>query len=389
MSKKMSLLLVPGLALLLSLGSGCKAKPEKSVVADVPAGKTAPGGQQAASPQADTTAAGPASRQLAPLHLPGAPAEAARPGAPGAPGAAATLPPDKIPAVVARVNGQEIKKNELMDGAQVIQMRMAQSGKPVSPTADLYHQVLDQLIAIQLLQQDAKAQGITISDAELQQAIAARKRGFPSEEVFKKALAQAGVTEDRFRQQTRDGITLQKYIATKLAPKTTVSDQAAREFYDKHKAEMQVPERLHLRHILITVDPKAPPADREKARQKAQDILKRAQGGEDFAKLAQAFSDDPSKAQGGDLGLVGKGQTPPAFETAAFALKKPNDLSPVVEVNYGFHIIQLVERQAPTTLSFDQVKDRITQLLKQDQVQKEIQARAGELRAKSKVQVFL
>jgi parvulin-like peptidyl-prolyl isomerase len=152
---------------------------------------------------------------------------------------------------------------------------------------------------------------------------------------------------------------------------------------------MQVPERLHLRHILITVDPKAPPADREKARQKAQDILKRAQGGEDFAKLAQAFSDDPSKAQGGDLGLVGKGQTPPAFETAAFALKKPNDLSPVVEVNYGFHIIQLVERQAPTTLSFDQVKDRITQLLKQDQVQKVIQARAGELRAKSKVQVFI
>src|SRR5436305_1692248 len=114
MSKKMSLLLFPGLALLLSLGSGCKAKSEKSVVADVPAGKTAPGGQQAASPQAGTTAAGPASRQLAPLHLPGAPAEAARPGAPGAPGAAATLPPDKIPAVVARVNGQEIKKSELM-----------------------------------------------------------------------------------------------------------------------------------------------------------------------------------------------------------------------------------------------------------------------------------
>ncbi|HSU82270.1 MAG TPA: SurA N-terminal domain-containing protein, partial [Thermoanaerobaculia bacterium] len=221
MSKKMSLLLFPGLALLLSLGSGCKAKSEKSVVADVPAGKTAPG-QQAASSQAATTAAGPASRQLAPLHLPGAPAEAAKPGAPGAPGAAAALPPDKIPAVVARVNGQEIKKSELMDGAQVIQMRMAQSGQPVSPTADLYRQVLDQLIAIQLLQQDAKAQGITISDAELQQAIAARKRGFPSEEVFKKALAQAGVTEDHFRQQTRDGITLQKYIATKLAPKATV-----------------------------------------------------------------------------------------------------------------------------------------------------------------------
>jgi peptidyl-prolyl cis-trans isomerase C len=391
MSKKMSLVLFPGLALLLSLGIGCKAKPEKSVVADVPAGKTAPG-QQAASPQAGTTTTpsaatpGPAGKQLAPLHLPGEPATAAKPGNMGAP----TLPPDKIPAVVARVNGQEIKKGELMDGAQVIQMRMAQAGQRVNPTADLYRRVLDQLIAIELLQQDAKVQGVTVSDAELQQAIAARKRGFPSETVFKKALAQEGVTEDGFRRQTRDGIALQKYIATKLAPKATVSDQAARDFYEKHKAEMQVPESLHLRHILITVDPKAPAAEREKARQKAQDILKRAQGGEDFAKLAQEFSDDPgSKTRGGDIGLVPRGRTMPQFEAAAFALKKPNDLSPVVEVDYGFHIIQLVERKAPTTLSFDQVKDRIAQVLKQEEVQKMIQTRAQELRAKGKVEVFL
>jgi peptidyl-prolyl cis-trans isomerase C len=386
MSKKMSLLLFPGLALLLSLGTGCKAKPEKSVVADVPAGKTA-SSQQAASPQAGTPASpGQAGRQLAPLHLPGAPAEAAKPGAPGAP----TLPPDKIPAVVARVNGREIKKAELMDGAQVIQMRMAQAGQRVNPTADLYRRVLDQLIAIELLQQDAKVQGVTVSDAELQQAVAARKRGFPSEAVFKKALAQEGVTEDGFRRQTRDGIALQKYIATKLAPKATVPDQAARDFYEKHKAEMQVPESLHLRHILITVDPKAPAAEREKARRKAQDVLKRAQGGEDFAKLAQEFSDDPgSKTRGGDIGLVPRGRTMPQFEAAAFALKKPNDLSPVVEVDYGFHIIQLVERKAPTTLSFDQVKDRIAQVLKQEEVQKMIQTRAQELRAKGKVEVFL
>lgn len=388
MSKKISLLLFPGLALLLSLETGCKAKPEKSVVADVPAGKAAP----AASPQAGAATAapsaaapGPAGKQLAPLHLPGEPATAARPGSPSGP----TLPPDKIPAVVARVNGKEIKKAELMDGAQVVQMRTAQMGQRIDPTADLYRRVLDQLIAIELLQQDAKAQGVTVSDAELQQAVAARKRGFPSEEVFKKALAQEGVTEDKFRQQTRDGVILQKYIVTKLAPKATVSDQAARELYEKHKGEMQVPERLHLRQILIKADPKAPPAEREKAKQKAQDILKRIQGGEDFGKLAQEFSDDPSKTRGGDVGLVAKGQTMPAFEAAAFALQKPNDLSPVVEVSYGFHIIQLVERQPPTALSFDQVKDRITQVLKEQEVQKMIQARAQELRAKSKVEVYL
>jgi peptidyl-prolyl cis-trans isomerase C len=390
MFKTISLLPPLGLALLLSLGSGCKAAPDKSVVADIPTSKTAPD-QPAANPQAATPASpapaaapGQDGQQPALLNLPGAPAVAAKPGA------AATLPPDKIPAVVARVNGKEIKKGELMDGAQLVQVRMAQSGQRLNPTADLYRQVLEQLIAIHLLQEDAKAQGVTVSDDEVQQAVAARKRNFPSEDVYKKALAEAGVTEKDLRDRAREQLMLQKYVETKLAPKAAVSDQAVRDFYDKHKTEMKVPERLHLKHILIAVNPQAQPAEREKARQKAQDILKRLQAGEDFGKLAQQYSDDPgSKTRGGDLGPIAKGQTAPQFEAAAFALKKPNDLSPVVEAPYGFQVIQLVQREEPSILAFDQVKDRIAALLKQQEVQKMFQDRATQLRAKSKVEVFI
>src|SRR4051794_11308159 len=114
MSKKTSLLLSPGLALLLSLGAGCKAAPEKSVVAGVPAGKTVPG-QQATAPQAGGTttapsaaAPGAAGRQLAPLHLPGAPGAAPQPGVPGG----AALSPGKIPAGGARGESPGNKKND-------------------------------------------------------------------------------------------------------------------------------------------------------------------------------------------------------------------------------------------------------------------------------------
>jgi len=395
MSKKMSLLLSPGLALVLSLGSGCKAAPEKSVVAGEPAGKTASGQQQAggttAAPSVAAPSPGAAGRQLAPLNLPGAPDAATQPGAPPPGGPA--LSPEKIPAVVARVNGKEIKKGDLMDGAQAIQMQMAQMGQQVNPTTDLFRRTLDNLIAIQLLHQDAKAQGVTVPEADVQQAVAARKRNFRSEAEYKKALTQARITEKDLLDRAREQLTIQKYIETKLAAKAAVSDQAVRDFYDKHREqEMKVPERRHVRHILIAVDPKAPAADRDKARQKAQDVLKRLQAGEDFGKLAEQLSDDPrSKTRKGDLGWIIREQTRtvPAFGDAVFALKQPNDMSPVVESPYGFQIIQLVERQELTTLPFDEVKERIAQMLKQEEVKKVVQARVGELRAKGKVEVYL
>ena len=167
MSKTISLLPPLGLALLLSLGSGCKGKSEKSVVAGTPADKTASGPQATTAPSA---AAPGQTGQPAPLAPPGSPA-------------AAPLPPEKIPTVVAKVNDKEIKKSDLMEGAHMVQMRMAQAGQPINPNADLYRKVLDQLIAINLVRQDAKAQGVIVSDDEVQQILAARKRNFPSEEV--------------------------------------------------------------------------------------------------------------------------------------------------------------------------------------------------------------
>jgi parvulin-like peptidyl-prolyl isomerase len=381
-----SMLLSLGLALFVAGWTGCKASPEKSVLSGTPSAKTAPTQPGAATPPEGMGQTAPSAQtsQTAPQTPPklsGAPVSPLQAGP--------LLSPEKIPEVVARVNGKEIKKGELMEGAQMVQMRMAQVGHPITPTADLYRQVLNQLISLDLLQEDAKAQGITVSDDEVQRALAIRKRAFPSEQVYKQALAQAGITEDRLRQQARENLVYLKYLQTRLAPKAAVSDQAMHAFYDQHKGEMQVPERLHLRHIFIKADAKAPAAERDKAKQKAQDALKRLQGGEDFAKLAQEISDDGSKSRGGDIGFITHEQTAPAFEAAAFALKKPNDLSPVVESNRGFHIIQLLERQGASTLPYDQVKDRIAAVIRQQEVQKVSQARANELRAKSKVQVYL
>jgi len=392
-SPRLTMLCV-GLALLLS--AACKKAPDKSVMGGAAATSPASSASQPA-PGSSTVTPGsaPAPAGQTPASTPtgatGTPSSVA--GLAGAPGSAASeqpLKPEKLPAVVARVNGRAVKRQELIQGAQVMQMQLAQRGQRVVPTSAFYRRVLDDLIAFTLIQQDAKAQGVTASPAEVQQQIDSRKHSFPSEGAYREALAKAGMTEAILREEADNQIVVQKFLESQVASKVTVSDQTARQFYDQNKSSMTAPERVHLRHIVVQVAQNASPADKAKAKQKAEEAYKKVQGGEDFAKLATQYSDDPSsKGHGGDIGWIAKGQTPPQFEAAVFALKKPNDIAPLTETRFGYHVIQLLERQAAGELPFDQVKPRLVSMLKQQQVQKLLQARAEELRAKAKVEVFI
>ena len=381
MLKKTSLrlpLLVLGISLLLGW-TACKPTADKEGTA------ATPGADNTAASSTGTTGT-PTAPGQAPADIPGG----ATSTQPVSPADAKPMLAKDLPAVVAKINDRSVTREELLQASQAVQIRLAQQGSAVKPTKGFYRQVLDEVIGIVLLQQDAKASGVTATDQEVQQQVAAQKGNFPDEATYKKALAQAGLTEEKLRQQARDQIAVQKYLQSRFAQAGNVTDQATREFYDKNKAKIQAPERVRVRHILIRFDAKGSPADKEKAREKAADLLKRAQGGEDFAKLASEYSEDPgSKVRGGELDWITQGQMVPTFEQAAFALKKPNDLSPVVESQFGFHVIQLLEHQDAGTLPYEQVKGRIGQLLKQQQAQQQLAARVRELRSKAKVEVFL
>ncbi len=137
-----------------------------------------------------------------------------------------------------------------------------------------------------------------------------------------------------------------------------VPDQQLRQEYQDNIDSYRIPERVLVRHILIKTE--GLPKDQvPKLKAKAQDILSQLQHGANFAELAKQNSDDPgSKPKGGELGWIVRGQTVPNFEKTAFALK-PGQLSGLVETEYGFHIIQVEDKQPAHTQTFDEVKPQL------------------------------
>jgi peptidyl-prolyl cis-trans isomerase C len=344
-------------------------------------------GEQATAGEAGQTPAAQ-NQAAAPGQAPGT----TQPGAAAAPAAPTTpaIAPEKMPAVVAKVNGEEIKKETLLEEADKLKAQLAQMGQGQQTASDqFYRQVLDGMIARTLLTQAAKAQGVTATEDEVKKEVEGLRARFPTPEAFQQALATQGIDEKKLLDEARKQLAVQKFVESQILAKVSVTDAAAKDFYDKNTAQMKRPEQVHARHILIRAEATAPAADKQKAKAKAEDLLARAKKGEDFAKLASENSDDPgSKTQGGDLSWFGRGQMVEPFDKAVFALQ-PNQFSPVVETQFGYHVIQLLEKKPESTVPFEEAKDRISEFLKKQQSQQAVQARIQQLRTQGKVETYI
>ena len=149
----------------------------------------------------------------------------------------------------------------------------------------------------------------------------------------------------------------------KVAESIQVSDAQVLSYYNSHKDQYRTKERVKARHILISALNK-PPSELPKLKAKAEDILKQIKAGADLGKLAEKYSDDKSNAsKGGDLGWVMRGQMVAEFEKATFALKV-GQISDVVSTNYGFHIVQVMEKEDAHLRPLDEVKGEILTALK-------------------------
>jgi parvulin-like peptidyl-prolyl isomerase len=254
--------------------------------------------------------------------------------------------------VIAKGKGVEIKRSQLDEVVGGLKASAAARGQNIPPEQLKLVQgrFLDRLVQIQLLLQKSndadKAEGKKKTDAQVAELI--KRAG--SEEKFNQQLKAVGMSADQLRSKMTDEITAMVTLQRECGAKATEAE--VNQFYTNHPSDFEQPEKVHVHHILfLTIDPmtrEPMAADKKTAKHKqAEDVLKRARKGEDFAKLAEQYSEDPgSKQDGGDLppfdkqGSFGSGgQMVPEFTAAAFSLTN-NQVSDIVTTEFGYHIIK-------------------------------------------------
>jgi peptidyl-prolyl cis-trans isomerase D len=133
--------------------------------------------------------------------------------------------------------------------------------------------------------------------------------------------------------------------------------------YEANEASYSHPEQRQARHILFRIEPQASDDEKAALRQEAEDALQRLNNGEDFAELARTLSQDPGSAPGGgDLGFFSRGDMVAAFDEAAFGTPV-GELAPIVETEFGFHVIQVTDSRVAGVTPLDDVRDGIRRSL--------------------------
>jgi foldase protein PrsA len=223
-------------------------------------------------------------------------------------------------ALAALVNGQPISRQEYEKQVAQVEAFFIQEGLDLESAegserlAQARRQVLEQMIDQELIRQAAEGMGVSIADSQLESSLQDIIDQSGGREEFDHSLQAMNTTYEDFRQMLLDQLLSEAVYSEVTESISSTAEQA------------------HVRHILVTT------------RERAEEVLVRLQAGEDFAFLAGEYSEDISTREtGGDVGFFPRGVMPPEVEEVAFSLET-GEVSGIVESQFGFHIVQVLER---------------------------------------------
>jgi len=277
--------------------------------------------------------------------------------------APAPFRPASLNQVIATVNGESITKGELVN-------LLSRYELPPGNEERIYRDGVETLVNNRLINQFLMRQKIPVSEQKIDEGVARLEQQLKADgRDLASALAESNTSLADLRKELS---TRQRWIDYVTAKGT---DAELKKFAAKNK-DLLSGTQVKASHIVLKVEPKATPAEKEKVKQKLLDIKRDIDGNKmTFAEAANKFSEDPANAEGagGDLGYFGRNSGfIEEFADAAFAMKK-GSISDPIETAYGYHLIQVTDRKEGSPVDFEQKKPLIMQLYSAE-LQKEILA---------------
>jgi peptidyl-prolyl cis-trans isomerase SurA len=250
-----------------------------------------------------------------------------------------------VDGIAVKVDNQIVLRSDI-DNIMAQEMARAQ-GKPLPP--DLRCKILQSLVLNRLMLARAEVDSVTVTDARVDGELNRRMAYFVQqvgsekklEEMYNKSLRSL---KDDLRPQVRDQL-IQQEMQDKIAGKVTVTPREVKEYFDKVPKDSIPYFSTEVEVGQIVIPAQVNSEAKQAALAKLNELRARILAGEKFETLAKEFSQDPGSAvEGGYLGFFKRGELVPPYEAAARKLE-PGQLSPVVESQFGFHLIQLIERK--------------------------------------------
>ncbi len=293
--------------------------------------------------------------------------------------------------VVARLLGESITEKDVLSAIDEMARRnQLQPQQMQQKNVLLFKEALDNLIGFALLKNEVKEKNITADPAKVEESYNGLVKRFQTEDEFKKALATQGLTDAQLRKNIEEGLIYQQVLdqATKDVPAPTDTD--IKKFYDENPKYFAMPEQVHAAHILLKVDQNATPEKKAEVKNRLEALRADIESKKiSFAEAAAKNSEDTGSAKnGGDLGFFPRGKMVKPFEDAAFSTK-PGTLSPVIETQFGYHLISVIESKAAGTVSLDQATNNIKAFLERKARQDAAQKHVAELRSKTKIETLM
>src|SRR3954468_11695915 len=294
-----------------------------------------------------------------------------------------------VEAIVLRVGDRIVTSTQyahrLKDAFAEIE-QTSTSDQIAAKKAEFKKNLIDEMISELLIKDRADRIGVSVTEAELKEATARLKEqyGISTDQQFEESLQKSGLSRTEMEARLRDTLISNKVFSRELRSREELTDRELRERYDRDKDRYRLPERAHLREIVILRPDNA--AAVEGAQQRANELATKLRGGTDFATAAKTSSEAGTKDKGGDLGEVARGELLPDLDKAVFNATAGTVIGPI-ETKSGWHILKVETRLPSEVPAFESVKDRLRKDASEDAWQRDYKAYIDRLRKDAFIQI--